>query len=68
MREPAVMLTHSPRGWAQELHLYLMDHGGAVVRGYALGREDTLEGGFDALMVDDTTSFLSERLAKIRTW
>lgn len=62
MREPAVMLAHSIRGWAQELHFFLMDHGGAMVRGYVMSPEDALGDKYDVLLVDDVTSFLSTRL------
>lgn len=62
MREPAVMLAHSIRGWAQELHFFLMDHGGAMVRGYVMSPEDAIAEDYDVLLVDDVTSFLSTRL------
>lgn len=62
MREPAVMLAHSIRGWAQELHFFLMDHGGAMVRGYVMSPEDAVAEEYDVLLVDDVTSFLSTRL------
>jgi MinD-like ATPase involved in chromosome partitioning or flagellar assembly len=62
MREPAVMLAHSIRGWAQELHFFLMDHGGALVRGYVMSPEDAANESYDVLVVDDVTSFLSTRL------
>jgi MinD-like ATPase involved in chromosome partitioning or flagellar assembly len=62
MREPAVMLAHSMRGWAQELHFFLMDHGGAIVRGYVMSSEDAMGEKYDVLLVDDVTSFLSTRL------
>jgi len=62
MREPAVMLAHSIRGWAQELHFFLMDHGGALVRGYVMSSEDASSESYDVLVVDDVTSFLSTRL------
>ncbi len=61
VREPAVVLAHSPRGWAQELHFFLMDHGGAVVRGYVVSPDDALTERYDVLVVDDITSFLSPR-------
>ncbi len=62
MREPAVMLTHSPRGWAQQLHLHLMDHGGARVAGYVVSASDTLSEAYDVLIADDVASFLTPRL------
>jgi MinD-like ATPase involved in chromosome partitioning or flagellar assembly len=62
MREPTVVLAHSTREWAQDLHFFLMDHGGAVVRGYVVSPEDAIAEQYDALLVDDVTSFLSHRL------
>lgn len=62
MREPIVALAHSQRGWAQELHFFLMDHGGAMVRGYVVGPEDAFGENYDVLIVDDITSFLTPRL------
>lgn len=62
MREPAVMLTHSPRGWAQQLHLHLMDHGGARVAGYVVSASDTLSEAYDVLIADDVASFLTPRV------
>lgn len=62
MREPAIMLAHSPRPWAQELHFFLMDHGGATVRGYVMTAEAATAETYDVLIVDDVTSFLTPRL------
>jgi MinD-like ATPase involved in chromosome partitioning or flagellar assembly len=62
MREPTVVLAHSFRGWAQELHFFLMDHGGAIVRGYVMSPDDALSETYDVFMVDDTTSYLNHRL------
>lgn len=62
IREPAVMLTHSPRGWAQQLHLHLMDHGGARVAGYVVSASDTQTSAYDVLIADDVASFLTPRL------
>ena len=56
------MLTHSPRGWAQQLHLHLMDHGGARVAGYVVSAADTLSGAYDVLIADDVASFLTPRV------
>lgn len=62
MREPTVVLAHSTRSWAQDLHFFLMDHGGAVVRGYVMSADDALSENYDVLLVDDVTSFLTRRL------
>jgi hypothetical protein len=62
MREPAVVLAHSVRGWAQDLHFFLMDHGGAIVRGYVMTPEDALAESYDVFIVDDVTSYVNHRL------
>jgi MinD-like ATPase involved in chromosome partitioning or flagellar assembly len=62
MREPSIALAHSIRGWAQALHFFIMDHGGAIVRGYVMSPEDARNERYDVLVVDDITSFLSARL------
>jgi MinD-like ATPase involved in chromosome partitioning or flagellar assembly len=62
MREPTVVLAHSARGWAQDLHFFLMDHGGAVVRGYVMSGDDAIAESYDVLLIDDVTSFLTRRL------
>jgi len=59
---PVVMLTHSSRSWAHELHRFLTDHGGALVCGYAVSSESAVEAPYDVLLVDDITSFLSPLL------
>ncbi|MFQ5554145.1 MAG: hypothetical protein ACE5GC_02085 [Acidimicrobiia bacterium] len=59
MVEPVVVLAHSPRDWAQRLHFFVMDHGGAVVRGYAMTVEEILADAPDVAVLDDVTSFLS---------
>jgi len=56
------MLAHSARRWAQDLHFFLMDHGGAMVRGYVMSPEAAAAENYDVLVVDDVTSFLSTRL------
>ena len=62
MAEPVVMFAHTLRVWAHHLHTYVMDHGDAIVRGYAMTAEDALSEQIDILIVDDITSFLSARL------
>ena len=62
MHEPSVLLAHSPRPWMQEVHFFLVDHGGALVQGYVLSADDAAAGRADVLIIDDTCSFLSRRL------
>ncbi len=61
MGEPSVVLVHTMRPWSQQFHFFVMDHGGAVVRGYATSVDDMLAEAVDAAVVDDVTSFLSIR-------
>lgn len=60
--EPEIALVASPREWAQRLHQYVADHGGARVRATVLDPHDAIMEHYDVLVLDDTTSFLSTRL------
>ena len=60
--EPRLLLTHSARSWVQDLHFHLIDHGGALVHGYALSAEEAVTASVDVLVGDDVCSFLSKRL------
>ena len=62
MHGPSIMLTHSARGWAHDLHRFVIDHGGATVRGYAVSPESAAEAEYDVLLLDDVTSFISPLL------
>ena len=57
-----MLLTHSPRLWVRELHFHLVDHGGALVHGYALSAEDASSSSAEVVVLDDICSFLSSRL------
>jgi MinD-like ATPase involved in chromosome partitioning or flagellar assembly len=46
----------------QEVHFFLVDHGGALVRGYVMSADDATSERADVLIIDDTSSFLTERL------
>ena len=60
--EPSIMLTHSTRPWAHAVHRYVVDHGGATVRGYAVSPESATDAPYDVLVLDDITSFISPLL------
>ncbi|HEX2370263.1 MAG TPA: hypothetical protein VHM94_13625 [Acidimicrobiia bacterium] len=60
--EPAVALGSSARSWAGELMSYAKDHPGVRVVGTVLSSADAMEIGFDVLILDDTSSFLTPRL------
>ncbi|MGH3440866.1 MAG: MinD/ParA family ATP-binding protein [Nitriliruptorales bacterium] len=62
MPSPELAIVVSPRDWAEDLHRWVADHGGALVRARIVGPEDALEQGYDVLVVEDLTSFLSPRL------
>lgn len=62
LRDPAIVLANSSRSWMHQLHFFVVDHGGALVAGYALSPEDVRSAGADILVIDDTCSFLSRRL------
>lgn len=54
----------SPREWAERLHRFTVDHGGARVRTRVLRPEDAIEQAYDVLLIDDITSFLNRRLVQ----
>lgn len=62
MFEPVIAIAASPRDWANRLRRQVVDHGGARLRATVLHQEDALDESFEVLIVDDTTSFLSQRL------
>lgn len=67
MTDAELALVASPRQWAQRLHRFVADHGGARVRTTVLHADDALQERYDVLVVDDTTSFLTRRLvAQVR--
>lgn len=62
LTDAELALVASPRPWAQRLHRFVADHGGARVRTTVLHADDALQERYDVLVVDDTTSFLTRRL------
>lgn len=61
---PELAIVVSPRDWAEVLHRWVADHGGALVRARIVGPQDAIEEGYDVLVVEDLTSFLSPRLVE----
>jgi len=53
------LLAHSPRAWMQEVHFFLVDHGGALVQGYVLSADEAASGRADVLIIDDEESHAS---------
>ena len=54
----------SARDWAERLHRFLVDHGGARVRTRVLRPEDAIAEDYDVLVIDDVTLFLNRRLVQ----
>lgn len=61
-REPAVALGSSQRTWVADLMSYARDHAGVRVVGTVLSGREALQLRYDLLVVDDTTSYLTQRL------
>jgi len=59
---PGIAIVRSSRSWARTLHRYVVDHGGAIVRARPLEERQALEEDYDLLLVDDISSFLSNRI------
>jgi MinD-like ATPase involved in chromosome partitioning or flagellar assembly len=59
---PEVAIAVSPRDWAERLHRFIADHGGARVRARVLDGREALDETYAVLVVDDLTSFLTARL------
>jgi septum formation inhibitor-activating ATPase MinD len=62
MREVELAIAMSARDWAQGLHRFLDDHGGARVRLRVLGADEALAEAYDILIIDDISSLLTPRL------
>lgn len=62
MRDVPVAIVVSPRDWAERLHRFLADHGGARVRARILDAREAVEDGHEVLIAEDLTSFLTPRL------
>jgi MinD-like ATPase involved in chromosome partitioning or flagellar assembly len=60
--EIAIGVSHRP--WAQGLFGYVADHGGARVRKRVLSDEDAIDGDYDVLVVDDSSSVLTRRVVQ----
>lgn len=62
--EVALAIVVSPREWAERLHRFLADHGGARVRTRVMRPDDAIREHYDVFLVDDVTSFLTPRLVR----
>lgn len=59
---PEVAIVVSPRGWAERLHRFVADHGGARVRARILDGREAVDERYQVLVAEDLTSFLTPRL------
>ena len=62
--EPVIAIAGSQRAWASELVRFLSDFGGARFMGTVLTAREALESGYEVLLIDDITSYLSPRLVE----
>ncbi|MDP8962265.1 MAG: hypothetical protein M3N32_11710 [Actinomycetota bacterium] len=62
MLEAEISIVVSPRDWAEQLHRFVADHGGAIVRARVLDAREALEDAWTVLVAEDLTSFLTPRL------
>lgn len=62
MSTPEVAIVVSPRGWAETLHRFVADHGGARVRARVLDAREALDERYQVLVAEDLTSFLTPKL------
>ena len=59
---PDIAIVVSPRDWAETLHRFVADHGGARVRARILDGREALDERYQVLVAEDLTSFLTPRL------
>lgn len=62
--DPRIVLAASPRGWLQQLHRHVADHGGATVRATVLHGDEALAEAHEVFIGDDCTSFMTHRLVQ----
>lgn len=62
MPAPEIAIVVSPRDWAERLHRFAADHGGARVRARILDGREALDERYQVLVAEDLTSFLTPRL------
>ncbi|HLI57015.1 MAG TPA: hypothetical protein VKY26_08270 [Actinomycetota bacterium] len=59
--EPELAVVYSPREWANRVVRHITDHGGGRVRLRVVDGRVALEEGYDVLLAEDVTSFLTHR-------
>lgn len=65
MSDIRIALAVSARTWADSLHRFTTDHGGALIRVRVMSERDAVEQDYDVLIADDVASFLSTRLVSV---
>ena len=62
---PDIALAASARDWPDRLHRFLLDHGGGRIVDRVMGPDQATVGGYDVLLIDDVSSFLTPRLVTV---
>ncbi len=62
MSGPSVAIAASTRPWGDQLHRFVLDHGGATVKARVMSVDQATSADFDVLVIDDICSFLTRRL------
>ena len=62
---PDIALAASARDWPDRLHRFLLDHGGGRIVDRVMGPDQATGGGYDVLLIDDVSSFLTPRLVTV---
>lgn len=63
-RDTAIAIVVSPRDWAERLHRFVADHGGARVRARVIDAREALDDDYAVLVAEDLTSFLTPRIVQ----
>lgn len=62
---PEIAVVVSPRDWAERLHRFVADHGGARVRARVLDAREAVGERYRVLVAEDLTSFLTPHLVDV---
>ena len=65
MTAPDIALAASARNWPDQLHRFVLDHGGGRIVDRVMGPDQAAETPFDILVIDDVCSFLTPRLVDV---
>lgn len=59
---PEIGIAATTRPWGDQLHRFLLNHGGATVKNRVMSADQAVSGQFAMLLIDDVCSFLTPRL------